>query len=282
MIAHSQKTETTPICLLPRKRLCRNKRKTETCHLERSERSCIFSHRRGKDFSPSARNYNCDAVSKRWRIKQGVLEILAKVLTPFLLCVFAPLREKSPNVSFRLLRHRAFYALFVSLMFFFPGSSGAQVSKEYQLKAVFLLRLAQFTQWPNDAFESPGSPIVICVLGENPFDDALEAAVRGETAHGRRLAVQYPRSVSQASACHSLFITGAGPRQAKEITAAMSGRSVLTVADGDELPSAYDAMIRFVTEQNKIKLRIHLKAVAANRLVLDPRLLRAAEIVGSE
>jgi hypothetical protein len=39
-------------------------------------------------------------------------------------------------------------------------------------------------------------------------------------------------------------------------------------------------MVRFVTEQNKIRLRINPKAAAAARLVLDPRLLRAAEIVG--
>jgi hypothetical protein len=155
----------------------------------------------------------------------------------------------------------------------------AQVSKEYQLKAVFLWRLAQFTQWPSEAFENSDSPIVICVLGENPFGDALNAAVTGETAHGRRLVVQHHRAVDQLRSCHILYFTGAGPRQAKEISAALAGRSVLTVRDLDSVASSYEAMIRFLTEQNRIKLRIHLKPVTAARLVLDPRLLRAAEIV---
>jgi hypothetical protein len=52
------------------------------------------------------------------------------------------------------------------------------------------------------------------------------------------------------------------------------------VRDIDGLASAYETIIAFVTEQNKIRLRINLKAAAAARLVLDPRLLRAAEIVG--
>ena len=52
------------------------------------------------------------------------------------------------------------------------------MSKEYQLKAGFLWRLAQFAEWPNNAFESADSS-VICLLGENPFGEALEAAVRG-------------------------------------------------------------------------------------------------------
>ncbi len=147
------------------------------------------------------------------------------------------------------------------------------------MKAVFLWRLAQFTQWPNDAFESPDSPIVICVLGENPFGDALNAAVAGETAHGRKLVVQQHRALDQVKSCHILYVTGPGPRQAKEITAALAGRSVLTVREIDSVASSYETMIRFLTEQNKIRLRIHLKPVTAARLVLDPRLLRAAEIV---
>jgi hypothetical protein len=40
--------------------------------------------------------------------------------------------------------------------------------------------------------------------------------------------------------------------------------------------------VQFLTEQNKIRLRVNVKAVAAAGLVLDPRLLRAAEIVKDE
>ena len=156
----------------------------------------------------------------------------------------------------------------------------AQVSKEYQLKAVFLWRLAQFTQWPNDAFESADSPIVICVLGENPFDGALDAAIAGETAHGRKMAIQQHRVVEQAKSCHVLYIAGAGPRQARAITASLGKRSVLTVSDVDGPASAYDTIVSFITEQNRIKLLINLKAAMVARLVLDPRLLRSAEIIG--
>ena len=194
--------------------------------------------------------------------------------------------RKSP--SFPLLQRGikgGFLRTIFAVLFMLAGTvalsapARAQVSKEYQLKAVFLWRLAQFTQWPSEAFENPDSPIVICVLGENPFGDALNAAVAGETAHGRRLVVQHHRTVDQLRSCHILYLTGAGPRQAKEISAALAGRSVLTVRDLDSVASSYEAMIRFLTEQNRIKLRIHLQPVTAARLVLDPRLLRAAEIV---
>jgi hypothetical protein len=158
--------------------------------------------------------------------------------------------------------------------------AAAQVSKEYQLKAVFLWRLAQFTEWSSSAFDSADSPIAICVLGDNPFGDALEAAVRGETAHGRNLVVRHHRGIEQVRSCHILYITGVGPRTAKDVAAALAGRSVLTVGDADALPSSYETIVRFITEQNRIKLRINVKNATAARLIFDPRLLRAAEIVG--
>ena len=195
--------------------------------------------------------------------------------------------RKSPSFPFCQRGMKGgFLRTIIAVFFMFAGTvalsapARAQVSKEYQLKAVFLWRLAQFTQWPSEAFENPDSPIVICVLGENPFGDALNAAVAGETAHGRRLVVQQHRAVDQIRPCHVLYVSGAGPRQAKEISAALAGRSVLTVRDLDGPASSYETVVRFVTEQNKIRLRINVKAATAARLVLDSRLLRAAEVDG--
>lgn len=178
-------------------------------------------------------------------------------------------------------RQRAFWAVFVFAYFVLTAPAVAQVSKEYQLKAVFLWRLAQFTEWPSDVFETPDSPIVICVLGDNPFDGALNAAVAGETAHGRKFVVQNHRAVEQLKTCHILYMAAAGPRQAKEITAALARKSVLTVRESD-IASSYQTIVQFLTEQNKIRLQINLKAAAAARLVLDPRLLRSAEIIETE
>jgi hypothetical protein len=98
--------------------------------------------------------------------------------------------------------------------------------------------------------------------------------------HGRNFVVRYPRTVEQARSGHILFIAGAGPRLGWELGAVLAGRSVLTVRNLDGSPNAYPAIVSFVTEQNRIHLRINLKAATEARLVLDPRLLRAAEIVG--
>src|ERR1051326_8071551 len=41
----------------------------------------------------------------------------------------------------------------------------AEPSKEYQIKAVLLLNLARFVDWPPSAFATPDSPLVIGVVG---------------------------------------------------------------------------------------------------------------------
>jgi hypothetical protein len=186
------------------------------------------------------------------------------------------------SVVFRYFSHWKLWLIFFVAFQIAVTPAFAQVSKEYQLKAVFLWRLAQFTQWPSNAFENAGSPIVICVLGENPFGDALDEAVRGETAHGRKFVVRHYRTVREIKTCHILYISGSAARQVKEVIAALRGRSILTVSDIEGFARFYDGMVRFITEQNKIKLRVNVKAATAARLALDSRLLRAAEIVGNE
>jgi len=153
----------------------------------------------------------------------------------------------------------------------------AQVSREYQLKAVFLYNFAQFTQWPTNAFAGPSAPIVIGVLGPNPFGPSLEDTVRGETVDGRPLVVEFYRRAEEIKTCHILFIGQSEIRHMDEILKSIKGKPVLTVADVDNSLTAR-AIIRFVMENNKIHFRINQDAARAANLVLSSRLLRVADV----
>ncbi len=51
----------------------------------------------------------------------------------------------------------------------FPPGAYAQLS-EYDVKAVFLSRIAEYIEWPEQAdAEEDSEPFVIAVIGENPF-----------------------------------------------------------------------------------------------------------------
>jgi hypothetical protein len=172
------------------------------------------------------------------------------------------------------------WLLFCCLWQFIIVPTSGQVSKEYQLKAVFLWRFAQFVHWPTNAFASPESPIVIGILGSSPFGHALEEVVREETANHRKLTVQYYERVDEIKTCHILYISESEALRVERVTAALANRSILTVSDIDQFAKTRGGMIHFVTDQNKVRFRINLGAATAARLVLDARLLRMAETVG--
>jgi hypothetical protein len=180
------------------------------------------------------------------------------------------------NHWFRLLcfRPRLLSAfLFLALS---RASAEAQVSREYQLKAVFLYNFAQFTEWPDGAFTDTNTPIVIGILGPDPFGPALMETVKGETVHGHPLTIQhYPRA-NEIKTCHILFISQSEARHANEIVKSLKGKPILTVADSDG-PATSDAIIRFAIENNKVHFRINRESAEASNIVISSKLLRVAD-----
>ncbi len=154
----------------------------------------------------------------------------------------------------------------------------AEPTREFQVKAAFLYNFAQFVEWPPDAFASADSPFVIGVLGMDPFGDFLDELVRGEKVNGRPLEVRRYRWVGEVENCHVLFISGSEGRNVDQIAGALRGRSILSVCDWDGLED-HGAVIRFVMEHSRVRLRINLDAARAAGLTISSKLLRSAEAV---
>jgi hypothetical protein len=181
------------------------------------------------------------------------------------------------------LRHAvAIVAMLLALVAAAPGRAQAPPAPtEYQVKAIFLFNFSQFVDWPAAAFADDSSPLVIGVLGSDPFGTTLDEIVRGETVNGRPLAVQRYESVQQIDACHILFIGRSHDKQLAAVLAALEGRNVLTVGDFEGF-ARRGGMIRFMTVGNKIRLRVNLAAAQEAKLTISSKLLRPAEIVAPD
>jgi len=149
-------------------------------------------------------------------------------------------------------------------------------SPEYQVKAVFLFNFAQFVDWPSKAFPEPQTPLVIGVVGEDPFGPYLDETVRGEKANNRPLVVQRFRRGAEIRTCHVLFISRSESDRLEQILTSLRGRSILTVGDFEDF-ALHGGMIQLVTEKNKIRMRINLQAVKGANLTISSKLLRVAE-----
>jgi hypothetical protein len=164
---------------------------------------------------------------------------------------------------------------------FFAPQIRAQAFKEYDVKAAFLYHLAEFVDWPPEAFPAAESPLVIGVLGADPFGKALDEIVRDEVVKNRKLTVERYGSMEEVKTCHILFISGSEAGRLEQIFSSLNDRKILTVGDTEGFAQR-GGMVRFRTEKNKIRLRINLDAAKAASLTISSKLLRAAEVIGSK
>jgi hypothetical protein len=158
------------------------------------------------------------------------------------------------------------------------GAIAADSPSEYQVKAVFLFNFSHFVDWPDQAFKSPTEPFTIGVLGADPFGSRLDEAVRGEHIAGHALTVRRFNSIDQLDACQILFIDRSETPQLEQILRALGHRSMLTVSEIDGAAER-GVMVEFVTESNRIRLKINVDAAHAAGLPISSKLLRLADIV---
>jgi hypothetical protein len=162
---------------------------------------------------------------------------------------------------------------FVVAATFSSAAAAPPVStNEYQVKAAFLFNFAKFVVWPANVFPDANTPLVIGVLGQDPFGSYLDDTVRGERVDNRQLVVQRYRSTAEIKNCHVLFISRSESGRLNEIVSALKNRKLLIVTDADGGEGG--VVIRFVTEGNRIRFKIDPAAAKAANLTISSKLLR--------
>jgi uncharacterized protein DUF4154 len=155
--------------------------------------------------------------------------------------------------------------------------SQSQPKGEYALKAVFLYNFCRFIEWPKSAFVAPNEPIVIGVIGEDPFGSLLREAVQGETSRGRAIQIEHYNKSDSIGHCHLLFVSRSEAGRVEKILAAVSGRSVVTVGENDVFLDR-GGMIALTADRNRVRLHINPTMLRAASLDVSSKLLRVAEV----
>ncbi len=133
-------------------------------------------------------------------------------------------------------------------------------------------------EWPAQAFPESDAPIIIGILGEDPFSPYLQEVIAGEKMKGHSLVVRHYNDVEEIQTCHMLFINVGSTAKLERILEKLEGRSILTVSDADNFIEE-GGMIRFVTIDKKIRFQINPAAVKAAGLTISSKLLSLAEII---
>ncbi|HUI79067.1 MAG TPA: YfiR family protein [Bryobacteraceae bacterium] len=171
----------------------------------------------------------------------------------------------------------AAFALAVILHSLLAATIGPAV-EEYPLKAAFILNIAKFVEWPVDVFQGPKDPIVLCVLGANPFGDALEQATRGRTADDRSFAIRHVSEVRQAAGCHILFVSVSEHKRLHTVLDEIPSSGILTVGDTDDFTKE-GGVVNLRLEGDKIRIRVNVQAATREKIRISAKLLSLAQIV---
>lgn len=169
----------------------------------------------------------------------------------------------------------------LALLLAVPGTAlvGAEVAKEYQVKAAFLYNFTKFVEWPPTRTADPTRPITIGVLGRNPFGDELERILQGRKVNGRELVIAPVDSSADATAVDLLFVCSGEERRLELMRDELRSAGVLTVGESDRFIAA-GGIINFTLSGDKLRFIVNLDASDGAGLKISAQLLKlAAEVL---
>lgn len=161
---------------------------------------------------------------------------------------------------------------------FLPATLVAADFAEYKVKAEFLVKLAQFVDWPESAFPGPQAPFVIAIAGEDPFGDYLEEIARTRTIKGRPIKLARARPGDPGEPCHLLFIAGDQYPRLADLLDAYGGRPVLTIGDGERF-ARKGAQIALYRRGGSLRFELNLAAARRSGLAISSKLMHLAAAV---
>jgi len=162
------------------------------------------------------------------------------------------------------------------------GANRAQgeASKEYQVKAAFLFNFAQFVEWPTNTFTNTEEPFTIGILGADPFGQALDDTVQGETIQKHKMLIRRSPRIEDLQSCQIVFICKSEKTRVTEIMSKL-GTRILTVSEVQGFTS-HGGVINFYLEGSKVRFEINPVSARHEGLKISSQLLSVGKVIESE
>jgi hypothetical protein len=152
------------------------------------------------------------------------------------------------------------------------------IESEYKVKAAFLYHFIRYTTWPAKSFAGEGAPIVVLVVGEDPFGQHLRFALGDKRVGGRPILLRHSAVVPEAVDAHLVFEGRLGKGERERLLALCQGRPVLLFGERPGFAAA-GAQGNFYFEDARVRFEINVDAVEAAGLEISSQLLKLARIV---
>jgi hypothetical protein len=155
-----------------------------------------------------------------------------------------------------------------------PSVSQGQDLDEYDVKAAHLYNFTRFVEWPS-AIDT--TFFTICILGDDPFQSALDRMTAGKTAYKRPIQVRRIKNEIDAKPCQIVFVRAAERSKAVKLIEMTRGSSVFTVGESQEFVRN-GGMVFLSLESNHISVFIHKAITDSAGFKVSANLMNLAKI----
>ena len=148
---------------------------------------------------------------------------------------------------------------------------------EYQVKAAFICKFANYIEWPPVALGAAGEPFRIGVLADEAVLEEFRRTAAATSVGGRPIEVHRLLRPELPGGVHAVFVARMMAMHVPAIVAAARNRPVLTITELDVNSAA--SMINFVVVDDKVRFDILLPPAMQSGLKISVRLLSVARRV---
>jgi hypothetical protein len=177
-----------------------------------------------------------------------------------------------------------FFATGIFLAVLWPSLAEAETESERieRVKAAFVLNIARFVSWPDEAQDPQHGRLLLCLYRGNSLGAAVET-IEGKTVNGRALRTSLVDSLAHSRTCNILLIGASEMQRFEEESRHTPDRPLLTIGDlTDAAPSPphRQALVTLVRNGARIGFEINLAKARRAGLQMSSNLLKLAKIVG--
>jgi hypothetical protein len=151
-------------------------------------------------------------------------------------------------------------------------------SSEYLIKAGFIYNFAKLVGWPGGAFAQADSPIVIGILGTDPFGGIIDRILADKKVDARRFVIKRLKWGMEFKDCDILFVGASETVHLEEVIRAVKGLPILTIGETPGFAKR-GCIINLIVEDNKVRFEVNLDAAKQADLNVSSRLLALAKII---
>ncbi len=151
----------------------------------------------------------------------------------------------------------------------------AQERPTHEIHSAMLYNFIKYIQWPN---ESDAGDFVVGVIGEENVFNTLKQWYEGKPKGAKKYVIKKLNTVDEAGTCQVIYVGKAKNKDFESIKNSISGKSVLTVTDGNGMGQK-GSCINFKVIDGKLRFELNQTVVNSSSLKVSGQLTSMAIVI---